>query len=208
MKEIDEAARLYNLTVFERPFWSRNELVAGIDEAGRGPLAGPVVAAAVILPPGCMIEGVNDSKKLSEKKRQALYDKIMNAAVSFGVGIVDNRVIDEINILSAAKRAFAMAYNALKVRPAFVYTDRIGGINIDADYEELTKGDARCYSVAAASIIAKVTRDEMMRELGVQYPVYGFAQHKGYGTKQHRQAILDHGVCGIHRMSFMKKVVK
>ena len=128
-------------------------------------------------------------------------------AVAVGIGIVDNRVIDEINILNAAKRAFADAFGELTITPAFVFCDRIGGIDIDAEYEEFTHGDAISYSIAAASIVAKVTRDEMMREYDEVFPMYGFAKHKGYGTAAHRQVIKENGVCDIHRMSFCGKIL-
>lgn len=203
-KELD---RLNAMCVHERTFWDKGLIVAGIDEVGRGPLAGPCVAASVIMPPQPLIEGVNDSKKLSEKKRQTVYEQIMRHAVAVGIGLVDNTVIDEINILNAAKRAFATAYYELDITPDFVFCDRIGGIDIDSDYKEFVSGDAISYSIAAASIVAKVTRDEMMREYDEVYPMYGFAQHKGYGTAQHRQVIKQNGVCDIHRMSFLKKIL-
>lgn len=206
-KEAEEIARLKTMCEYERPYWDKGLLVAGIDEVGRGPLAGPCVAAAVIMPIDCMIPGVNDSKKLSEKKRQELFRLIKEQAICYGVGIVDNRVVDEINILNAAKTAFAQAFFELTIKPAYVFCDKIGGIDIDTEYEELVGGDRRCYSIAAASIIAKVTRDEMMCEFESLYPNYGFAKHKGYGTKQHREAIIEYGVCDIHRMSFLKKII-
>lgn len=205
-KSLKETQRIE--TCFEQPYWDKGLLVAGMDEAGRGPLAGPCVAAAVVLPAYSRIPGVDDSKKLSEKKRQQLYDIIRQQAVSFAVGIVDNRTVDEINILNAARCAFAEAFAALETKPAYVFCDRIYGIDIDAPYEEIVGGDRLCYSVAAASIIAKVTRDGIMRAYEDQYPGYGFAQHKGYGTKQHRESIRALGVCGIHRMSFLTNILK
>lgn len=207
MKDADEMMRLEALSEYERPYWDKGLVVAGMDEAGRGPLAGPCVAAAVILPPGCLIPGVNDSKKLSEKKRQALYDEITGKALCWAVGIVDNRMIDDVNILNAAKRAFAGAYSGLEVKPAHVFCDRIGGIDIDTDYTELVRGDALCYSIAAASIVAKETRDKMMRDYDETYPEYGFAAHKGYGTKRHRETIAQVGPCDIHRMTFLKNIL-
>ena len=162
------------MCAYEKPFWEQGLLVAGIDEVGRGPLAGPCVAAAVIMPPDSLILGVNDSKKLSEKKRQELFLSITQQAVSYAVGIVDNRTVDKINILNAARQAFAEAYSGLRIQPAYVFCDRINGIDIDTEYEEIVGGDRLCYSVAAASIIAKVTRDEMMREYAEVYPEYGF----------------------------------
>lgn len=192
---------------YERPYWDKGLLVAGIDEVGRGPLAGPCVAVAVIMPADCLIHGIDDSKKLSEKKREKLFVDIQEQAVSFAVGIVNNEVIDEINILNAARRAFAEAFYSLRVKPEYVFCDRIYGIDIDAGYEEIVGGDRLCYSVAAASIIAKVTRDRMMKDFESVYPEYGFARHKGYGTAQHRQAIIEYGACDIHRMTFLKKII-
>jgi ribonuclease HII len=191
------------MCAFEQPYWQRGQLVAGIDEAGRGPLAGPCVAAAVILPPGLLIAGVDDSKKLSEKKREALCIEIKAKALCWAVGIVDSDIIDEINILNAARRAFARAFEGLEPRPAYVFCDFIRGIDIDTPYEELVHGDARCYSIAAASIVAKVTRDALMREYERLYPGYGFAQHKGYATVLHRQCLQEKGPCAIHRRSFL-----
>ncbi len=203
----EELIRLKEMSRFEKPFWDAGKLVAGIDEAGRGPLAGPCVAAAVIMPRGCLIEGVNDSKKLSEKKREALYEQLTAQAVCFAVGIAESSLIDEINILNAARRAFAQAIEGLPVKPDFVFSDRIGGIETDCPYEEITHGDALCYSIAAASIIAKVTRDRIMRDYGRRYPGYGFEMHKGYGTKRHFDSIRELGACEIHRMSFLKKLI-
>lgn len=203
----EELARLIALSQYEKPFWDAGQLVAGIDEAGRGPLAGPCVAAAVVMPRDCLIAGVNDSKKLTEKKREALYEEITDKALCYAVGIAGSAVIDEINILNAAKRAFAQAISGLSIQPDYVFSDRIGGIDIDCPYEEITGGDALCYSIAAASIVAKVTRDRMMRDYEQKYPGYGFAKHKGYATKQHRESILELGVCEIHRMSFLKKLI-
>ena len=200
----EERARLEAMCEFERPYWQTGRLVAGIDEVGRGPLAGPCVAAAVVMPPDVLIAGVDDSKKLSEKKREALYEQITAQALCWSVGIVDSDVIDEINILNAARRAFAKAFEGLETKPAYVFCDCIRGIDIDTPYEELVHGDARCYSIAAASIVAKVTRDRLMAEYERLYPGYGFAQHKGYGTALHKQCIEEKGMCAIHRRSFLK----
>lgn len=202
-----EQKRLTELCRNEREYWKKGMHVAGIDEVGRGPLAGPCVAAAVIMPPEPLVEGVNDSKKVSEKKRQAVYENIMDTAIAVGVGIVDNTVIDEINILQAAKRAFATAYDNLKVKPNFVFCDKIGGIDIEAPYKEFVGGDRLSYCVAAASIVAKVTRDEMMIKYDETFPAYKFAKNKGYGTPEHRQVIIKNGICEIHRMSFLKKIL-
>ena len=198
-----ERERLEAMCAFEHPYWQAGQLVAGIDEAGRGPLAGPCVAAAVIMPPGVLIAGVDDSKKLSEKKREVLCEQIKAQALSFAVGIVDSDVIDEINILNAARRAFSKAFFGLEIKPAYVFCDCIRGIEIDTPYEELIKGDARCYSIAAASIVAKVTRDALMREYEQLYPGYCFAQHKGYATVLHRECLREKGPCIIHRRSFL-----
>jgi ribonuclease HII len=201
-----ERDRLIALSQYEKPYWDRGLLVAGVDEAGRGPLAGPCVAAAVVMPPGLLIPGVNDSKKLSEKKRGELYTLITAQAVCFAVGVSDSVTIDRINILNAAKKAFAEAISSLRVTPSHVFCDRIGGIEVDVPYEEITGGDRLCYSVAAASIIAKETRDAIMRDYAVLYPQYGFDRHKGYGTKEHFDCIIAYGACEIHRASFLSGV--
>ena len=184
------------------------ELVAGVDEAGRGPLAGPVCAAAVILPENCEIEGLNDSKKLSEKKREALYDVIIEKALSYDIQLVDNKVIDEINILNATMLAMTNAVNSLSVKPNYVIID--GNkvpkqLEIPADY--VVNGDAKSMSIAAASILAKVTRDRLMLELDKKYPEYEFARHKGYGTKLHQEKLLECGPCEIHRKTFIGKIL-
>ena len=182
--------------------------VAGVDEAGRGPLAGPVCAAAVILPENCEIEGLNDSKKLSEKKREALYDVIIEKAISYDIQLIDNNVIDEINILQATMLAMTNAVNGLKVKPQFAIID--GNkvpeqLQIPADC--VVKGDAKSMSIAAASILAKVTRDRLMSELDKKYPEYEFARHKGYGTKLHQEKLLEYGPCEIHRKTFIGKIL-
>lgn len=182
-------------------------LIAGIDEAGRGPLAGPVVAAAVIMPLGETIEGVNDSKKLSAKKREALYDEITANAIAVGVGIVDEKEIDQINILNATKKAMAEAVSGLKVRPEHILVDAVKLPDVDIPQSAIIKGDALSYSIAAASIIAKVTRDRIMVEYAKQYPEYGFDGHKGYGSKAHIEKIKEIGPCDIHRRSFIKNFV-
>ena len=179
--------------------------IAGIDEAGRGPLAGPVVVGVVIMPEDSMIEGVNDSKKVSEKKREKLYDQITSEAISWGVGIIDQEEIDEINILNATKKAVTMAISKLETKPDLILVDALTGIDtLGIPYESIIKGDAKEYSIAAASIIAKVTRDRIMRKWDEIYPEYGFAGHKGYGTAAHIKAIKEHGPCVLHRKSFIK----
>ena len=180
----------------------------GIDEAGRGPLAGPVVVASVIMPADSMIEGVNDSKKISEKKREKLYDQIIEEAICYGVGIVDNIGIDEMNILNATKKGLTMSLQELTVKPDLIIVDALTHIDtLGIPYESIIKGDAKCYSIAAASIIAKVTRDRIMREWDEIYPQYGFIQHKGYGTAKHIQAIKEYGLCPIHRRTFTKHFI-
>lgn len=209
MKETEEK-RLIELSKFEREYYEKGyTCIAGIDEAGRGPLAGPVVAAAVILPKGLLIEGVNDSKKISEKKREKLYDEIIKQAIAWGVGIKDNNVIDEINILEATRLAMHEAIENLKVKPDFIFIDAEKKVNTNGiPYLPIIKGDALSISIAAASIIAKVTRDRIMREYDRIYPEFGFEKHKGYGTKIHTEAIKTYGITPIHRKSFLKNLLQ
>ncbi|MGN0467464.1 MAG: ribonuclease HII [Acutalibacteraceae bacterium] len=181
--------------------------VCGIDEAGRGPLCGPVCAAAVILPPDCEIEGINDSKKLSEKKREALYDVIISKAIAYSVSMTDAKTIDEINILQATFLAMRNAVSSLKVKPDIALIDGNGKPGLEIKERTIIKGDAKCISIAAASILAKVTRDRYMLELDKKYPQYKFAQHKGYGTKLHYQMIEEYGICDEHRKTFLKKIL-
>lgn len=191
---------------FEEKAWQNGySAVCGVDEAGRGPLAGPVCAAAVILPAGIMIEGLNDSKKLSEKKREALFDIITENAVSWSVSLVDEKTIDEINILQATYRAMRQAVEGLPHPADFAYIDGNRMEGLDLPYECVVSGDARIPSIAAASIVAKVTRDRLMRDFAVRYPVYGFERHKGYGSRAHHEALLQYGPCPIHRRTFLKK---
>ena len=180
--------------------------IAGIDEVGRGPLVGPVVTAAVILPKDFYDERINDSKKLTEKKRELLYDVIMENAISVGVGISSEDVIDEINILNATKRAMLEAVNNLSIKPEHLLIDAVK-LNTDIPQTSIIKGDAKSESIAAASIIAKVTRDRIMRQWDEVYPQYGFAKHKGYGTAAHIAAIKENGICPLHRLSFVKKFI-
>lgn len=181
--------------------------ICGIDEAGRGPLSGPVVAGAVILPKDCEILFLNDSKKLSEKKRELLFEEIQEKAVAYGVGIVSPARIDEINILQATYEAMRIAVSKLKVKPDILLNDAVTIPGIDIMQIPIVKGDAKSISIAAASILAKVTRDHMMVEYDALYPEYGFAKHKGYGTAVHINAIKEHGPCPIHRRSFIKNFV-
>lgn len=202
-----EKLRLLGLINYEHKWYDKGlSIIAGIDEAGRGPLAGPVVAGVVVLPKGMLIEGVNDSKKVSEEKREKLYDVIVKEAISWGVGIVDNNNIDEINILNAAKLAMKIAVEQLKPIPEVLLIDAEKIDMPEIAQESIIKGDAKSHSIAAASIIAKVTRDRMMKEYDEKYPYYGFAKHKGYGTAEHIQAIKKYGLCEIHRRSFTKNL--
>ena len=184
------------------------QYICGIDEAVRGPLADPVVIASVIMPADSMIEGVNDSKKISEKKREKLYDQILEEAISYGVAIIGQDEIDEINILNATKKGLTVSLQELSQKPDLILVDALNGIDtMGIPYDSIIKGDAKCYSIAAASIIAKVTRDRIMREWDKVYPEYGFEKHKGYGTAAHIAAIREYGLCPIHRRSFTKNFV-
>lgn len=182
------------------------QLVCGVDEAGRGPLAGPVCAAAVILPVDCEIEGLNDSKKLSEKKREALFEMIIEKAISYGIGWSDQKEIDQVNILQATFLAMSRAVSQLSPAAEFALIDgnRMPSLNIPG--EAVVKGDGQCACIAAASILAKVSRDRLLIGLDRQYPEYGFAQHKGYGTKAHYAAIKQYGILPVHRKSFLKNL--
>lgn len=208
MKE-KELERLMNLKQMEKELREKGfNTICGIDEAGRGPLAGPVVVASVIMPADSMIEGVNDSKKVSEKKREKLYDLILEEAISYGVGIIGQEEIDDINILNATKKGLTMSLQELTVKPDLIAVDALTHIDtLGIPYESIIKGDAKCYSIAAASIIAKVTRDRIMREWDKIYPEYGFEQHKGYGTAKHIATIKEKGPCPIHRKSFIKNFI-
>lgn len=203
-----EQLRLDKMLEYERALYAKGyEFICGIDEAGRGPLCGPVVAAAVILKKDDHIEGVNDSKKLSEKKRESLFETIKERAVAWSVGIVDEETIDNINILEATRLAMKKAVEGLSTKPDFALVDAEKKVPIDVPYSPIIKGDALSESIAAASIIAKVTRDHMIIELDKEYPEYGFAKNKGYGTKEHTEAIKKYGLCKAHRKSFCKKFI-
>ena len=208
MKE-KEIERLNVLKEFENKLYSEGlKYIAGIDEAGRGPLAGPVVVGIAIMKPDSFIEGVNDSKKISEKKRELLYEQITNEAIDWSVGIVDQNEIDEINILNATKKALHMAITNLKIKPDRILVDALEHIDTcGIPYTSIIKGDAKVYSISAASIIAKVTRDRIMKEYDEIYPEYGFAGHKGYGTAKHIQAIKAYGPCPLHRKTFIKHFI-
>lgn len=184
------------------------DIICGVDEAGRGPLAGPVVAAAVVLPKGHVIEGVNDSKKLTEKKREALFDVILAEAEDYGIGFASEKEIDEINILQATFLAMRRAVAALKTPPSIALIDGNQKPDLAIPQRTIIKGDAKSASIAAASILAKVSRDRYMRQLEDTYPQYQFSKHKGYGTKLHYEMIAQYGVSPVHRRSFLKKVLK
>lgn len=181
-------------------------LICGVDEAGRGPLAGPVCAAAVILPPDVEIPGLNDSKKLSDKKRRELFPVIKEKALAYGIAFADEKEIDEINILQATYLAMERAMAQLSVKPEFALIDGNRAKDFGIPVETVVHGDSLSASIAAASVLAKVTRDDYMLEMAVQYPKYGFDVHKGYGTKAHCEAILANGPCAIHRTTFLKKL--
>lgn len=218
MKE-KELARLQEIQKIEKSLYAQGiKSICGIDEAGRGPLAGPVVVASVIMKPDSMIEGVNDSKKISEKKREVLYEKIIEEAVAYGVGIIDQNEIDRVNILNATKEGLTQSIQELEKdlkekqrgfeKPEIILVDALTKIDTDGiSYRSIIKGDAKSYSIAAASIIAKVTRDRIMRQWDEVYPEYGFEKHKGYGTAVHIKAIKEYGLCPLHRKSFTKNFV-
>ncbi len=217
MKE-KELARLNELKKVENELYAQKNIkyIAGIDEAGRGPLAGPVVVACCLMPKDSMIEGVNDSKKVSEKKREKLYELITQEAISYGVGIIGQKEIDEINILQATKKGLTIAIKEMEKKlaenpelgvnkPDAILVDALTKIDTDGiPYKSIIHGDAISYSIACSSIIAKVTRDRIMRQWDEIYPEYGFAKNKGYGTAAHIKAIKEYGLCPLHRISFTK----
>lgn len=192
-----------NMLEFEQKYWDMGyRIVAGVDEAGRGPLAGAVYAAAVVFAPGTVLPEVDDSKKLPEKRREALAETIKEKALCWAVASVDEKEIDRINILNAAIKAFGMALDALTVKPEFALIDGNRAKGLPYPYETIVKGDARSQSIAAASILAKVARDAYIVKMDAVYPEYGFAKHKGYPTKAHKEAIKQYGPCPIHRLTF------
>ena len=218
MKE-KELERLKEIKKIEEELYAQGiTSIAGIDEAGRGPLAGPVVVACVVMPKDSMIEGVNDSKKVAEKKREKLYEQIIEEALAYGVGVISQEEIDRINILNATKEGLTTAIKEMEKdlkekqrkfdKPEIILVDALTKIDTDhIPYRSIIKGDAKSYSIAAASIIAKVTRDRIMREWAEVYPMYGFEKHKGYGTAAHIAAIKEYGLCPLHRRSFVKNIV-
>lgn len=204
----EEEERVKLLWIYEKELIQKGyACVAGVDEAGRGPLAGPVFAAAVILPEGEIIEGINDSKKLSPQKRDELYDIIREKAIAVSSASVDEETIDEINILNATYLAMQKAVAGLDPKPDFVLVDGNRAPVLDIECDTLVKGDAKSISIAAASIVAKVERDRYIIEMAKKYPEYGFEKHKGYGTKEHCEAILKYGPSLIHRRTFLKKLL-
>ena len=216
MKE-KELERLLNLKKEEKALYEKGIVsICGIDEAGRGPLAGPVVVACSLMPKDSMIEGVNDSKKIAAKKRERIYEEIIKEAIAYGVGIINQEEIDRINILNATKKGLTIAIKELEEklekqnlkRPEVILVDALTGIDtLGIPYKSIIHGDAISYSIACASIIAKVTRDRIMKQMDEIYPQYGFAKHKGYGTAAHMQAIRENGLCPIHRRSFVKNII-
>jgi ribonuclease HII len=193
---------------FDKKYFSKKiKYLAGVDEAGRGPLAGPVVAAAVIFTKSTNIKGINDSKLLTEKQREALYDKIISSAIAYSVSIVEPVVIDEVNILNATLRAMKQCVDDLKIKPDLVLVDGNRTFQSDIPVITIVKGDLKSFSIAAASILAKVTRDRLMKNLAVQYPVYLWEQNKGYPTKKHREIIKKLGPSPLHRKSFLKNIL-
>lgn len=202
-----ELDRIYNMQEYER-YYAKHKYICGVDEAGRGPLAGPVVAAAVILPKDAVIIGLDDSKKLTDKKRRSLYDEIRRTAVSYGIGMADEGLIDEINILQATYEAMRRAISALGTVPDILLNDAVVIPGIDIEQVSIIKGDQKSLSIAAASVLAKVTRDDYMLELARLYPNYGFDRHKGYGTRLHYEAIEKYGIVPAHRRTFLKKILQ
>jgi len=202
-----ERERLFSITEIERSYWERGILPAGMDEVGRGPLAGPVVAGCIILPPEPLIEFVKDSKKLSEKRRESLYPLLKENALAFSTGWVYEAEIDRINILEATKKAFLLAFSGMDKKPGHVLVDAMKDLPIEAEQHPFIHGDALSYLIGAASILAKVERDHYMSEMDSLYPQYGFSRNKGYGTAEHIRALKEFGPCPIHRRSFIKNFV-
>ncbi len=208
MAQRNEAERLFEITRMERAFWEKGVFPAGMDEVGRGPLAGPVVAACVVLPPEPLIPYVNDSKRVSEKRREKLAPEIRALALACGTGWADENEIDAENILHATRKAFARAYFAMGPGCPHVFVDAVEGLAIPAEQHALIHGDALSYLIAAASIVAKVERDAYMRRMHALYPQYGFDRNKGYGTPQHIAALREYGPCPLHRRTFIKGILE
>lgn len=200
--ELDENLRLENMLTYEKDLYNQGlTLIAGVDEVGRGPLAGPVVAAAVILPQGCKIKGLNDSKKIPKKKHLEVFQAVQDQALSIGIGIIDNQVIDQVNIYEATKLAMKEAISQLSLQPQHLLIDAMK-LDLPISQTSIIKGDANSLSIAAASIIAKVTRDELMKDYDQQFPGYDFSANAGYGTVKHLEGIEKQGITAIHRLSF------
>jgi ribonuclease HII len=200
-----ERARLIRMTRIEQSAYSQGyKRIAGLDEAGRGPLAGPVVAAAVVLPQGYLLPGLRDSKKLSASRRESLMDEINRSALAVGIGVIDQNIIDTVNILQATLLAMQKAFESLSIQPDLLLIDALNLPSIPVAQQSIIHGDDRSLSIAAASVIAKVTRDRLMMEYDTLYPQYNFKAHKGYGTKEHLEALSVHGPCEIHRRSFRR----
>ena len=201
-KQVDEDLRLEKMLTYEKELYAQEiQLIAGVDEVGRGPLAGPVVAAAVILPKNCKIPGLNDSKKIPKSKHQAIYQAVLDQAISVGIGVKDNHVIDQVNIYEATKLAMLEAIHELDPQPQHLLIDAMK-LDLPISQTSIIKGDANSLSIAAASIVAKVTRDQMMATYDQEYPGYDFAQNAGYGTTKHLEGLEKQGVSPIHRRSF------
>ena len=200
--ELDEDLRLEQMLRYEKDLYKAGyQTIAGIDEVGRGPLAGPVVAAAVILPPGCKIKGLNDSKKIPKKKHNEIYQAVLDKALAVGVGLIDNEIIDQVNIYEATKLAMKEALSKLSLKPDYLLIDAMK-LDVDIPQESIIKGDANSLSIAAASIVAKVTRDKLMADYDKKFPGYDFAKNAGYGTRSHLQGLERSGVTPIHRKTF------
>ena len=200
--ELDEELRLEQMLRYEKELYKAGyQAIAGIDEVGRGPLAGPVVAAAVILPPGCKIKGLNDSKKIPKKKHQEIYQAVLDKALAVGIGLMDNEIIDQVNIYEATKLAMKEALSKLRLKPDYLLIDAMK-LDVEIPQESIIKGDANSLSIAAASIVAKVTRDKLMTDYDKEFPGYDFAKNAGYGTKSHLQGLERNGVTPIHRKTF------
>lgn len=199
---------MYKLKAFDKKYLNKKiKYLAGVDEAGRGPLAGPVVAAAVIFKKNTLIEGINDSKQLSEKQREKLFHQIISSALSYSMSVVDHNVIDDVNILNASLLAMKNAVDDLKIRPDLVLVDGNKKFNSEVPVIPIVKGDSKSFSIAAASILAKVTRDRLMKDLAKEYPYYLWEQNKGYPTKKHREIIRQIGPSPLHRKTFLKKII-
>jgi len=200
--ELDEDLRLDQMLRYEKELYQAGyQAIAGIDEVGRGPLAGPVVAAAVILPPECKIKGLNDSKKIPKKKHQEIYQAVMDRALAVGVGLIDNDIIDQVNIYQASRLAMQQAVSELKIQPDYLLIDAMK-IDVNTPQIGIIKGDAKSISIAAASIVAKQVRDQMMQEFDELYPGYDFSNNAGYGTPKHLEGLKSKGICPIHRKTF------